>query len=50
MYPLSGRQHDVNKGCVEDDSEILILSILKANDYVMIPDTVMVRSNGFTLT
>jgi len=41
VYPLSGRQHGVNKGCVEDVLEILIFPILKANDYVyiMIPDT-----------
>lgn len=47
MYPLSGRQHGVNEGCVEDVSESLTFSVLKVNDYTMIPDTLMVNINGF---
>ena len=50
MYPLSGRQHGVNKGCVEDVLEILIFPILKANDFIMISDILLVKINGFALT
>jgi len=44
---LSGRQHGVNKGCVEDVSEILIFSVLKLNDYMTIPDILLVKINVF---
>jgi hypothetical protein len=50
VYPLSGRQHGVNKGCVDEVSEILIFSILNVNGYIMIPDTLMVKINRFVLT
>jgi len=49
VYPRSGPQQGVNKGCVEDVSEILIFSILKVNDYI-IPDILMVKIIGFALT
>jgi len=50
VYPLSGRQHGANKGCVEDVSEILIFSILKVNGYIMVRVILMVKIKGFALT
>jgi len=50
VYTRSGPQQGVNKGCVEDVSEILIFSVLKVNDYTMIPDILTVKIIGFALT
>ena len=40
-YPLSGRQHIVNKRGVQDVSWIIIFFTLKVNDYIMIPANLM---------
>jgi hypothetical protein len=47
LYPLSGRQQGVNKGCVEEVSDILFFFILNVNDYIKIPDILIVKIKGF---